>query len=178
MRRYRIAYKKKKKKKKKVTAQAIFDGMRQMARLFCYGYPAVKAPKKVAHSFQIAKEEEKELVIIDGPSKDNIYTNSEINNSINAKWCSLYICGSYHLAKDCPTDEYMSVHYWGMQVLLALPQLLSRPLNIACTVTFLCRLFCYVTPVIFGTASRYTRQMVLLSTFHLYIMNVPYMADT
>ena len=40
-----------------------------------------KHPKSVAHAFKIAKEEEKELRILDGLSKDNVYSLSKINTS-------------------------------------------------------------------------------------------------
>ena len=43
-----------------------------------------KHPKMVAHAFHIAKEEEKEPLIIDRLSKDNVYPISEINNPTNS----------------------------------------------------------------------------------------------
>ena len=55
-----------------------------------------KHPKSVAHAFHIAKEE-KELRILDGLSKDNVYSISEINTSSN--W------GLYHHSKSYDTVD-------------------------------------------------------------------------
>ena len=57
-----------------------------------------KHPKSVTHAFHIAKEEEKELRILDGLSKDNVYSASEINKS--SKWCSYHHSKS-HDTVDC-----------------------------------------------------------------------------
>ena len=58
----------------------------------------MKHPKSVSHAFHIAKEEEKELRILDGLSKDNVYSTLEINAS--SKWCSYHHSKS-HNTVDC-----------------------------------------------------------------------------
>ena len=52
-----------------------------------------KHPTSVRHTFHIAKGEEKEFRILDGLSKDNVYSISEINSS--SKWCSYHHSKSY-----------------------------------------------------------------------------------
>ena len=87
-----------------------------------------KHPNAVAHAFQIAKEEENELLTMDGLSQDKHNPVAEISTTNNTypKWCSLFNfksyntiecrlhlqrskapikcvdCGGNHLAKDCP----------------------------------------------------------------------------
>ena len=86
-----------------------------------------KHPKSVAHAFLITKEEEKNLRILDGLSKDNVYSILEIKTS--PKWYSYYHfeshdtvdgkthikrskpptkcfnCDEYHYIKDCSTPK-------------------------------------------------------------------------
>ena len=57
-----------------------------------------KHPKSVANAFHIAKEEEKELRILDSLSKDNVYAIVEINTS--SKWYSYHHSKSLHTV-DC-----------------------------------------------------------------------------
>ena len=57
-----------------------------------------KHPKSVVHAFHVAKGEEKELRILDGLSKDVVYSVLEINTS--SKWCSYHYSKS-HNTVDC-----------------------------------------------------------------------------
>ena len=65
-----------------------------------------KHPKPVAHTFKMAQEE-KELLVSDGVSKESNYTINEINDSSHTQWCPIYNL-KHHNTIDCSLPIHIS----------------------------------------------------------------------